>query len=478
MSNTLSKRNFTEGPLFARLFLFALPLMLSGLLQVGYDMADKIVVGRFSSDPNALAAVGCTSIISTCLINFALGFGSGAGVIVAQHFGAKNEKKLEKAIHTSVLLSIVFGLALGTLGFALSKPILLAMDTKTELLNGAILYLRIICIGIPGNLLYNFGAAVLRSIGDSKSSLYILAFSGLLNVLLNLVFVIGCDMTVDGVALATIISQYTSALMVVIIMMRQNGSMKLVIRKLKFDFVILKSIVKIGLPSGIQSSLFSISNLVITKAFNTFSTSTIHARTVVTSVDSIVVTLINSYTKSAMTFTAQNYGAGNLNRIKKVFLYSAIQCIAICVLVSQIILLFRVPIASLYIGNNNENIGEILAIASDFFAILLNTYFICGIMDLMSVCLKGIKYALSPMLISVFCAIPFRILWVYLVFPYEPFDTANWLMASFPISWVTAIIPYSIMLAVAWRKLGKKFAPLPQNQDKINTTEEKECQTL
>ena len=162
-----SKRDFTTGPIFSRLFLFAIPLMASGLLQVCYDMADKIVVGRYASDPNALAAVGCTSIISTCLINFALGFSAGAGVIVAQHFGAKDEKKLEKSIHTSVLLSIIFGIGLATLGLILSKPLLIAMDTKAELFEGALLYLRIICIGIPGNLLYNFGASVLRSLGDS-----------------------------------------------------------------------------------------------------------------------------------------------------------------------------------------------------------------------------------------------------------------------------------------------------------------------
>ena len=453
-----SKRDFTTGPIFSRLFLFAIPLMASGLLQVCYDMADKIVVGRYASDPNALAAVGCTSIISTCLINFALGFSAGAGVIVAQHFGAKNEKKLAKSIHTAILLSIVFGLALSALGLILSKPILIAMNTKEELFAGALLYLRIICIGIPGNLLYNFGASVLRSLGDSKSSLYILAFSGLLNVALNLVFVISCGMAVDGVALATIISQYVSAAAVVIVLMKQKGVMRLYIRKLRFDLSILKSIFRVGLPAGIQSSLFAISNLVVTKAFNSFSTTTIHARTVVQSVDSIVSTLITSYTRSAMAFTAQNYGAGNLKRIKKVFWYSVIQNTIICVTVSQLILLFRFPIASLYIGDNNQNIDEILAIASDFFKILLNTYFLCGIMDLFAVCLRGIKYSLATMLISITCAIPFRILWVYLVFPHAPFNTANWLMAQFPISWVLAMIPYSIMLTVAWKKLGKKFS--------------------
>lgn len=461
MSNSIALKNksrdFTVGPLFWRLFLFAVPLMLSGLLQVGYDMADKIIVGQFASDPSALASVGCTSIVSTCLVNFALGFSAGAGVIVAQHFGAKNEEKLSKSIHTAILLAAFVGVLISSAGLIFSKPILELMGTKAELFDGAVLYLRIICVGIPANIVYNFGASILRSIGDSKTSLYILAFSGLLNVFGNLFFVIVCDMTVDGVALATIISQYVSAFLVIIVMKKQTGACKLHFKKLRFDVPIFKSIFRVGLPAGIQSSLFALSNLVITSAFNSFSTTTIHARTVVQSVDGIVSTLITSYTRSTLALVAQNYGAGNAGRIKKVFFYSIIQTTVICVVVSQLILFFCVPIASLYIGNNNENIDEILEIAKGFFNILLNTYFLCGIMDILSSSLRGMKYSISIMLISLTCAVPFRILWVYLVFPYEPFNTANWLMASFPISWVIGIIPFSVMITIAFKKLKKKF---------------------
>ena len=454
---SLKKRDFTEGPLFSRIFLFAVPLMLSGLLQVCYDMADKIVVGRFSSDPDALAAVGSTTIVSACLINFALGFSSGAGVVVAQRFGAKDEKGLSKAIHTSMLLALVAGLFLSATGLLASRPILEMMNTKPELIDSATLYLRIICCGIPASIIYNFGASVLRSIGDSKTSLYILAATGLLNVILNLVFVIGCDMTVDGVALATITSQYASATLVVIIMMRQSGFLKFSVRKLAFDGKTLLSIFRLGLPAGIQSSLFAISNLVITKAFNEFNKTTVHARTVVQSVDALVSTLITSYSRSTLAITAQNYGAREVKRIKRVFWYSFIQVTVVSFTVSQLILLFCEPLASLYIGNNNENIDEIIEIAKGFFAILLNTYFLCGIMEILSAALRGMKYSFTTMIISLTCAIPFRVGWVYLVFPYEPFNTANWLMATFPISWVIAIIPFFIMLIVAWRKISKKF---------------------
>ena len=474
-----SKRDYTQGPLFTRLFLFAVPLMISGLLQVFYNIADKIVVGRYSSDPNALAAVGCTTIVSSCLVNFALGFSAGAGVIVAQHFGAKNEKKLSKSIHTSIAISIIAGVLLSVIGILSSRGILELMNTKPELLESGTLYLKIIFLGTPANILYNFGASILRSIGDSKTSLYILSLTGLLNVGLNFVFVLGCDMTVDGVALATIISQYVSAICIIIVLMAQTGAAKFSFKRLGIDLAILKSIFKIGLPAGIQASLFALSNLVITSAFNNFSTTTIHARTVVQSVDSIVSTLITSYSRSTLALTAQNYGAKDLKRIKKVFLYSMIQIVVICVVVSQLLLAFCVPISSLYIGKNNENIDEILEIAKEFFKILLNCYFMCGIMDMLSAALRGIKRSLTTMIISLTCAIPFRILWVYLVFPYEPFNTANWLMASFPVSWAVAIIPFSIMIIVAWKKLEKKFAPktqTPEQAEQINNTEEKECQ--
>ena len=241
-------------------------------------------------------------------------------------------------------------------------------------------------------------------------------------------------------------------------MMHQKGACKFRIKSVSIDFKILKSIIKVGLPAGIQSALFAVSNIVITSAFNSFDKTTVHARTVVQSVDGIVSTLITSYARSTLALTAQNYGAGNLKRVKKVFFYSIIQTVIISVCVAQVILLFCRPIASLYIGSNNENIEEILNIAEGFFRVLLNTYFLCGIMDILSSALRGIKYSVTTMIISLACAIPFRIGWVYLVFPHEPFNTANWLMASFPVSWVIAIIPYTIIIIFAWKKLSKKFS--------------------
>ena len=457
MAQAKNNKNFTEGPLFTRIFLFAVPLMLSGLLQVGYNMADNIVVGKFSSDPIALAAVGSSSVYNAVIVNFLLGFSVGAGVVVAQFFGRSDDDGVRRSVHTSMLISLISGISLGVLGYILTRPVLLLLSTKAELIDSATAYMHIICIGIPASVIYNFGSSVLRSLGDSKSALYILAGSGILNVLLNLFFVIVCDMAVKGVALATIISEYLSAILVVAIMMRQKGAARFCPRKMTLDRTITLSIMKLGLPAGLCNSLFTVSSMLITKAINTFSVETIYARTVVQNVDLLVTTVITSYSRSALTFVAQNHGAGKLDRIKKSFWYSMIQMLVLTVLLSQLILLFYRPIASLYIGENNENPELILDIAGGFFRVLLNTYFTCGIMNILESTLRGIKYSLSPSIVSVFTIIVFRVIWVYFAFPYEPFNTANWLMASFPISWVLASIAYVVILLFAWRKLKKNI---------------------
>ena len=449
------KRDFTKGPIFSRLILFAIPLMLSSFLQVGYNMADNIIVGKFSSDPLALAAVGSTSVYSAAIINFMIGFSAGAGILVAQSFGKNDERKIEKSIHTSMLISVLLGVLPGVLGFALTRPVLLLLNTKPELIESAVLYMHIICLGIPATVIYNFGSSILRSLGDSKSSLYILAGSGLLNVLLNIFFVLVCNMTVDGVALATIISQYVSALLVIVVMAKQKGATRLTFNKLRISRSETMSIIKLGLPIGLADSLYTISAMLVSRASNTFSVETVYAKTVVQNVDTLVTTIIIAYARSSLTFVAQNYGAGNLERIKKSFWYSMVQMLFFTVLASQLILLFYRPIASLYIGEEIQNPELILDIAHGFFKIFLNTYFVCGIMNVLESMLRGLKYSLSPSLVSVLTTVGVRVVWIYFFFPYEPFNTANWLMASYSISWTLASIAYIVLLLFALPKLRK-----------------------
>lgn len=337
MSAARLKKDFTEGPLFFRITLFALPIMLTGLLQIFYGMADHIVVGRYSSDPNALAAVGCTASLTTLIVNFLLGIGGGAGVVIAQCYGARDGGRLSRAVHTSLIFATVGGIAFCGLGLLISRPVLTLMGTKPEILDSATLYFRIICLGIPANAIYNFAAAVLRSTGDSRTPLIILSSTGLINVALNLFFVICCHMTVEGVALATIISQYISALVVVIVLSMKKGEpYRFSFSRLKFDKSIFHAILRYGIPSGIQSSMFNVANVLLASAVNTFPTTTVTANTIAGSVDAITYTTMNSFAQAAMTFVGQNYGALKRERIKKSIIYCVIQVLSVGSLVSGI----------------------------------------------------------------------------------------------------------------------------------------------
>ena len=267
--------DMTKGSILKNIILFAIPLMLTSLLQLLYNAADLIVVSRFAGS-DAMASVGATSSLTNLLINMSIGFSVGSSVVVARYFGKKNENGLHRAVHTTILVGIIFGLITGVAGFLLSRPLLTLMDTPHEkVLDGATLYMKIIFIGVPASVLYNFGSAILRAIGDTRRPLYILAVSGLVNVVLNLILVIGFHMGVAGVAIATSVSNYISMAAIIIILMRTNEAYKLEIKKIKFYKNELKTIFKIGLPSGIQGSLFGLSNTVIQSSINTFGTSVI-----------------------------------------------------------------------------------------------------------------------------------------------------------------------------------------------------------
>ena len=265
----VKSKSLTEGPIFSRLLLFTVPLMLTGLLQVFYNMADNIVVGSFSGDELALAATGSTGALTALIVNTLTAFATGSGVVIAQSFGAKDYNSLSKSIHTAMTLSVIGGFSLGVIAFTFSELFLGLMGTQEILMSRATLYFRIISLGIPASTVFNFGAAVLRSLGNSKIQLYILGTTGIVNVILNLFFVIVCKMTVDGVALATVISQYLSAVTVVIILCNvKDKNTRLDLKKLKIHTNLLKKILKIALPACLQTSLFSLSNIMIQAAAN------------------------------------------------------------------------------------------------------------------------------------------------------------------------------------------------------------------
>lgn len=451
-----SKRDFTEGPLFARIFLFTLPILLTGLLQMCYNMADHIVVGKFSGDEYALAAVGSTSSLTHLIINLLLGVAAGSGVVTSQLFGAKREEELSRAVHTAVSVSVIGGLMFAVIGFVICEPVLVLMGTKPEVLSRAVLYLRIICLGIPASSVYNFSAAILRSVGDSRTPLVVLSLSGIANVLLNIFFVMACGMSVEGVALATIISQYMSAVALIIILkLRRDECYAFSFSKLSIDKKLLIRILRCGIPTGLQSSLFSLSNVFMMSAVNTFPTTTVTAKTIADNVDNITYICMNSFAQAAMTFAGQNYGAMKRSRITKVLIYSLIQVLIVGIIVSRTEILLSEQLANLFMDSEAENRQEVLEIAKQYIHFLLSCYFVCGIMDVLSGALKGLGYSTAPMLISLFSICGVRIFWIFVVFPTEKFNTLIGLATCYPVSWTLAMTIFAIFAAFVWRAIYK-----------------------
>ena len=457
---TVTKRyaGITDGPIFSRMLLYSLPIMLTGILQLLYNMADNIIVGQFSGNPLAIAAIGSTSSLGNLIINLLMGIAGGAGVLVAQCYGAEQFDRLSRTVHTSMIFSFIGGILFSALGLSLVRPALSLMGTKAEVMEWACLYLGIICIGIPASAVYNFGAAILRSVGDSKTPLYILSSSGIINVILNLFFILVCDMSVDGVAIATVIAQYISAITVVILLFsRKNAPYALSISKMKIDFGLLGRVLRMGLPAGLQSTLFSISNIILTGGINTLPTTDISAKTIAINIEGIVYSSMNSYLHTAMTFTGQNFGAKKPERIKKSIFFALIQVAIIGFVGGQVLLFFGRELASLYISPSDPNKEAIIESTIVLMKFMLSTYFLCGIMDALSGSLRGLGYSLTPMMISIGCICVLRSIWVFFFFPTPEFNSLVGIYTIYPISWISAAILMGITLIFATRKISKKF---------------------
>lgn len=458
MKNVKTKTSLAEGPIFVRMILFTLPIILTGLLQVMYNMADNIVVGRFSGDELALAAVGSTSSLTTLIVNFLSGLATGAGVVIAQAYGARDTQRTSRSIHTAVVFSVVSGVAFAMLSFALASPALQLMKTKEEVFSRALSYFRIICIGIPASTVYNFGNAALRSVGNSKTPLYILSMSGIMNVVLNLFFVIVCGMAVEGVAIATVISQYASAVAVLTVLFRsKDETVRLDRRKLMMDRGSLTRILRFGLPAGIQGSLFSISNIMLTSAVNTLPTVDVSAKTIAFNIDGLVYTATNSYLHSTMTFVGQNYGAKKPERIKKSILYALLQVTVLGIALSQLIIYFAPEVVSLYIDPTDPNAAAVSASAVNLMHFILSIYFMCGIMETLSGALRGLGNSVAPMVISIIGTCVMRVVWIYIFFPMESFNSLVGLYYCYPISYVFTIVALVTTLIVTGKSLKKRL---------------------
>ena len=456
---TKKRVDFTDGPMFFKILLYTLPIIATGLLQHMYNMADNIVVGKFSGDVNALGAVGSTASYTSLIINLMLGLAGGTAVLVSQSFGGKRYDELSRTVHTAMSFSVIIGVVFATIGVFIARPGLILLNTKDILLDSATLYMQIICIGIPASAIYNFGASILRSVGDSRTPLIILSLSGILNVALNLIFVICLHMSVDGVALATILSQYASAAAIVILLMRRkNEPYGLRIKDARIHTKTLLRTLRLGIPIAVQSSLFSITNMFIQSAANTFPPAVISAKTISSNIDAMVYVITNSFLHASMTFAGQNFGAGKIDRVKKVILFSEIQVVVIGVAVGQLLMLFAEPISSLYIDANDPNRLAVLESTIEQLSLLLPLYFICGIMESLSGTMRGIGYSTLPMVITIIGVCGIRIFWVTVMFNFEPFNNIIGLFLCWPISWIAASIAMAIALIIVLKKQEKKMS--------------------
>lgn len=453
---TKVKQDFTEGPIFMKLIAFALPIMATNLLQIFYNAADKMVVGQFSGDEYALGAIGCTTFIYGLIINFMAGIGGGSGIVVAQLYGAGRREDTSRAVHTSMLLAVSVAIIFSGVAYATEVPLLKLLGTHEVFMARACLYLNIVFIGIFATAVYNFGAAILRATGDSKTPLVISMISGLINVLLNLFFVIVCGMSVEGVAIATIISQYFSAGAVVVVLYNRKGeSCQLIPSKLAMDKRILSRIIRLGVPTGLQSCCFSVTNMVTSWAVNTFPSEYVTAFSVAGNIDGMIDACSGAFLHSAMNATGQNYGAMKTGRVVKVFIYSLIQAMGFTFLLSQTVNIFRADLAALFVDKATENYSVIIDCVVEWTGTMLATYFLQGAMNSVFGSIRGMGYSLMPLIMNIIGTCGVRLIWVFVIFPLPAFHTFSGLALLYPVSWLASTVLIAGISIFAFVRLSK-----------------------
>jgi len=428
--NRTNQIDMTEGSIFGKLLKFSIPLILSSLLQLLFNAADVVVVGRFAGD-NSLAAVGSTGSLINLLINLFMGLSVGTNVVVAHFFGAKKKSELTDAIHTAILVSIYSGIILTVIGVLGAKPILTLMQAPEEVLNLAAVYLRIYFGGITATMVYNFGSAILRAKGDTQRPLYILLGAGILNFILNLIFVIPLKMDVAGVAWATVISQVISAILVIVILIREPDDFHLNLKKLSINRPIFIKIVKIGLPAGFQGIMFSFSNVIIQSSVNSFGPVLIAGNAAACNLEGFIYTSMNGFSQGSLTFCSQNLGAGKVDRIRKVVWISQASILVIGAVLSAIFLFFGPQLLGIY--STSE---EVIKAGMSRLWIIFTTYYLCGMMDGMANSIRGIGHSLMPVISSLIGACLFRIIWLCTVFLIPQFHTPTSIFITYPISWI------------------------------------------
>ncbi len=440
-----------SGSIPKKMIIFALPLMLSGLLQLLFNAADIIVVGNYAGD-ESLAAVGATSTLINLMTNLFIGMSVGANVLTANYFAAGQEKDLSKTVHTAMTVSILSGLFLTVVGFVAAPSVLRLMQTPDDVIGLAIIYLRTYFCGMTAVMVYNFGSAILRAIGDTQRSLYFLLIAGIVNVVLNLIFVIVFHWGVFGVGLATVISQVISATLVFICLLKEKSSIRVDVTKLRIDSHKLRRILQIGLPAGLQGMMFSLANIVIQSSVNSFGTTVIAGNSASANVEGFAFTSMNAFHQSAVSFTGQNAGARKYDRINKI-LFTALGYVSIVgTLFCVIYIIFGRQLISLYTDSAavvDAGIRRLIIIAC--------SYVVCGMMDVVVGALRGLGYSFMPMIVSLVGVCALRVVWIATVFRIPEYHTIEMIYYTYPLSWTVTLCAHLICYCFVKKKIKIKW---------------------
>ena len=440
-----------NGSLFKSLVRFAVPLMLSGVLQLFFNAADVVVVGKFAGD-ESLAAVGATTTLINLLTNLFIGLSVGANVLVANYYGARQEKDVHETVHTAMTISVFSGVFLTALGVIAAPFLLSLMQTPADVIDLSVIYLRTYFMGMPAVMVYNFGSAILRAAGDTKRALYILLSSGVVNVAFNLVFVIAFHWGVFGVGLATVISQYISAVFIVLCLVREKSLIRLELKKLRIYKKKLLRILQIGIPAGFQGMMFSLSNVVIQSSINGFGKVIVAASAASVSVEGFAFTSMNAFHQAAVSFTSQNIGARKFDRVSKILYISLFYVVIVGAFFAFLFLGFGKNLIGFYTTS-----PEVITEGVKRLTIIAGSYFICGMMDVTSGSLRGMGYSFTPMIVSLLGVCVLRVVWVATVFQMERFHTVETIYYSYPVTWTVTFAAHLITFLIAKGLLKKKW---------------------
>ena len=445
-----------EGPIFKSVIIYTIPIILTGLLQLLFNAADLIVVGWFSGS-DSVAAVGATSALTNLIVNLFIGLSLGAGVAVAQGIGAKNDKLTSEAVHTAIPVAAISGIFLTVIGVLFSRNFLELMGTpEGKLLRLASVYMQLYFAGMTFSMIYNFGSAILRAAGDTRSPLIFLTVAGVLNVILNIIFVALFKMDVAGVALATSISQAVSAVLVVRELMRRQDACRFNLQKMRIHKGALGRMVRIGVPAGLQGSLFSISNVLIQSSVNSFGAAHMSGSAAASSIEGFCYVTMNSFHQTALNFCGQNYGACDFKRVKRITWVCLMTVAAAGFIVGNLSYIFGRELLGIYITDSPEAINY----GMERLKFMLIPYFLCGIMDTTTGAMRGIGSSVIPMIITVVGVCVMRIVWIYTVFAMPQYHSFSGLFISYPISWLLTFTALFISFITVMRHKEKKIKAL------------------